>query len=169
MTNNLTKNNNTQRPQDRRKHVRFPVAHNLAQIVSVDIKTAQHQSSHNKSSATHQHAEAVIYDLSAGGVAILTPANIPLGSEFDIVISLPSLKTKPIKCRVVHNSPRYDLNKIGIEFTHISSDDKAHINAIAEDYLNCEIKLTLGVKDVCFRQCRYYTLCAKDAKIHNHK
>ena len=151
--------------QERRRHPRFPVAHNLAQVVSLAVKSAK-DPSHQKTINT---AGAVISDISAGGLALLTPTELPVGTEFEIVISLPSLKTKPIKCRVVRNTSKYDLNKIGIEFTDISPDDKTHINRIAEDYINCEVKLDLGVKDVCFKECHYYRLCAKDVKIHNNK
>ncbi|MDI6757195.1 MAG: PilZ domain-containing protein [Endomicrobiia bacterium] len=140
---------------DRRKFTRFPVAHNLANVISMDIKTS--------SGLTHD--EAVIADISAGGLALLTVSDFKTGREFDIALELPSLKTRAIKCRIARVDKKPDINNVGIEFLHICSEDRNHINAIARDYTDCEMKLALGVTDVCFKKCHYYHLCGKNVKI----
>lgn len=140
---------------DRRRHIRFPVAHDLANVISMDVKTG----------GGIVHDEAVISDLSAGGLALLTPVDFKAGGEFEIALELPSLKTRSIKCRCVRVEKKTDINRVGIAFTHIKSEDRNHISAIARDYNDCETKLALGVTDVCFKRCHYYNLCGKNVKI----
>lgn len=141
--------------KERRQHIRFPVAHNVGQVVTLDIKT-------NKD---FRHDEAVIIDLSAGGVAILTAADIPVGAEFKLSFQLPSLHIKSIKCIAVRVEKKTDINKVGIKFIEISPKDRKHLNKIAQDYSDCETKLFLGLTDVCFKKCHYFPLCDKDVKI----
>lgn len=142
--------------KERRQYIRFPVAHDMATVISIDIKTSQ---------GNIRHDEAVICDLSAGGIALLTSADFKVGSIFELVLQLSDLRTKPIKCEVVRCENRPEINKVAMRFLKICEEDKKHINKIAQDYSDCETKLALGVRDVCLKTCHYYKLCNKDVKI----
>ncbi len=141
--------------KERRQHARFPLAHDMGELVSIDFVTPSGK----------YHDEAVIIDLSAGGLGMLTAAELSLGAEFDLSIKLPSLKSSAIKCEVVWVLEKQDINKVGIKFKKINKNDMEHLNKIAQDHTDCETKLLLGVKDVCFKKCHYFALCKKNAKV----
>ncbi len=141
--------------KERRRHIRFPLAHDVGRIVTLDIKTQN----------SFRHDEAVIIDISSGGIALLTSADLKIGTEFKMSIQLPSINIDSIECIVVRVENKPDINKVGIRFLKISNKDREHLNKIAQDYSDCETKLLLGLSDVCFKKCHYYTVCNKDAKV----
>jgi c-di-GMP-binding flagellar brake protein YcgR len=108
----------------------------------------------------------ILVDLSAGGMAILTFTSIPVGTDVNLSVEIPGLKTQPIKGKVVWALAKGEMWRIGIVFSSIEPGDFRHINRMAFDCYDCETKLALGVADVCVEKCSYYPLCSKAPKVN---
>jgi hypothetical protein len=107
----------------------------------------------------------VILDLSADGVSMISYAHIPAGTEICMTIDIPTLKTKPMKGKVVWSMPKGDMWRMGIYIDTMDTLDAKHVNRMAIDFNDCENKIALGVPDVCFEKCSYYQICEKPQKI----
>lgn len=140
--------------QDRRKHKRFPVLENIAKSIELFIP--------EKSS---YGLPAILLDLSRSGVGLLTFTPIKVGTILNIDIDLIELHIHNLKGKVVWMKNIQQTYRIGVKFLEIEEKIAKKIDKIAQDYTDCEIKLSLGVKDVCFKKCNYYTLCNKKYKL----
>lgn len=70
-----------------------------------------------------------------------------------------------IKGQVVRVEQKGESYLAGIHFTHIQPDDRTKLNQMALDYADCELKLSFGLKDVCFLKCGFLSLCEKPYKL----
>lgn len=137
---------------EKRKHNRLPILHEMDEPIQIAID--------NKKSVP-----GVLVDLSAGGMSILAFASIPTGTEVNLSINVPGLKTDPLDGRVVWSIEKGEMWRTGIVFTKINPLDMRHINRLAFDSADCETKFKLGVTDICVEKCSYHPLCDKPVKI----
>lgn len=107
----------------------------------------------------------VILDLSADGVSMMTYAHIPVGTEICLSIDIPGLKTSPMNGKVVWALPKGDMWRMGLYISSINTLDAKQINRMAIDFTDCENRIALGAKDVCFLKCSYFKICNKPQKI----
>ena len=136
--------------QERRKFKRYPVIHEMDRPIQLTLEK--------------DVLPAVLVDLSAGGMALLTYASIPIGKEINIIIDFPGFKSHTLNGQVVWSLPKGEMFRVGIAFNKLDPVDFRHINRMAFDFTDCQTKLTLGVTDVCFKKCSYYSLCQKEVK-----
>jgi Tfp pilus assembly protein PilZ len=137
--------------QEKRRHNRLPVLHEMDEPIQIAL--------------SNKDVPGILVDLSAGGMAILTFTSVPVGTEVNLSVEIPGLKTQPITGKVVWSLAKGEMWRIGIVFTKIEPADFRHINRMAFDCYDCETKLSLGVTDVCVEKCAYMNLCAKPSKI----
>lgn len=137
---------------EKRRHNRLPVLHEIDEPISIMLD--------NKA------VPGILVDLSAGGMALLSFTQIPVGTEINLSIDIPGLKTQPLGGKVIWALSKGEMWRIGIVFTKIDPLDFRHINRVAFDSTDCDTKLTLGVTDICFEKCSYYPLCEKSIKLH---
>ncbi len=140
--------------QDKRRHSRLPVLHEMDEPIHIAFN--------------NEHVPGILVDLSGGGMALLTFASAPVGTAISLIIDVPGLKTKPLLGKVVWTLSKGDMWRIGIVFTAIDPIDFRHINRLAFDCTDCDTKLALGVTDICFEKCSYFTLCSKSVKLKVH-
>jgi len=141
---------------EKRKYLRLPIMHQIGEPIDMVING--------------KISQGVIIDLSAGGMLILGYANIMVDSEIKITIDIRSLKTKTITGKAIWTKAEANnMYKTGIEFTEIESVDFIHINRMASDSKDCDIKIASGVKKVCFRKCAFYGICDKQQKVNFRK
>lgn len=138
---------------ERRKYVRFPVMKDIAQPIDLFFESSP------------EPVPAVLLDLSAGGCGLLTFVPIEVGTNIQAKINLPGLKIENVKGKVIWTITKGTSWRLGIAFTEISKADFDKIKEISDDYKDCETKLSLGVTDVCFKECKYMPLCTKPIKI----
>ena len=137
---------------NRRKYSRLPVIKNVAKELFV--------------STDKGFFKGLIINLSAGGLLLLMYADLPLGSQVCLLFDYPPLETEPIFGEVIRSvKTKAFVREIAIKFTTINPTDSNTINRIAIDYTDCENKITLGVLDVCRKECSYYNFCEKKLKI----
>lgn len=155
--------------EERRKHIRFPIMHNVGEPVELKVLLNHKQIS----------LAGFIMDLSAGGMRMLMLGNrfqgIPVGTHFLLDLKLPNFISHHVEGKIVRiaKGKKRDSGKIpsleewflGLMFTKIKSSDADKINRMAEDWHICETKILLKLPDICFRECSYWNLCAKPIKI----
>jgi len=137
--------------KERRKHRRFNTIKQIGEPVKISLPDGE--------------VSGAIMDLSVGGMALLTYADIPVGTVLNFAVDIPGLKTQPMAGKVVRNEVKGNLRLIAIEITNISEKDIASVSKMAGEFSDCENKIALGVSDVCFTACAYYPLCEKPQKI----
>ena len=137
--------------QEKRKHNRLPVLHEMDEPIHIAMG--------------NKDVPGILVDLSASGMALLTFASVPVGTEIELSIDVPGLKTQPLNGKVVWTLAKGEMWRIGISFVKIDPTDFKLINRIAFDCADCDTKLALGVSDVCFDKCSYWPLCEKPNKI----
>jgi hypothetical protein len=108
---------------------------------------------------------AVLTNLSAGGMALVVFAHVSGDAKLKILLDVHGLENLELQGRVAWTEVKGDTTAIGVRFDHLSHDTVHRITKMAEDFQDCELKISFGLKDVCFRQCAYWTLCGKPVKL----
>ena len=141
--------------KEKREYLRLPIIHQIGEPIDmmVDGKLSQ----------------GVILDLSAGGMMVLGYANIIVNSEIRIIIDIKDLKTKSITGKAIWTKAEANMYKTGIKFVEIDPVDFIHINRMGVDSSECDSKIAMGIKDVCFLKCNFYGSCDKVQKIKYKK
>ena len=142
---------------ERRKHVRLPILHGILEPVELEFYAKD-------ASGKAVPQPAILADLSAGGMRLITFMEPPRAKELNIMLKLSGVKAMPVTGRIswVKNKGGVFMN--GISFTAISPDDKKRINEMAEDYSDCDTRHALKLPEVCVETCRASGLCNKPQK-----
>ena len=140
---------------DRRMHFRFPTI----TIVKEVVIFVTHPRTRNK-----VILPAIMYNLSAGGIAIVTFEKVPLGSLITLNLNLDSINLKNVTGKVVRLEGRNVTFLIAIDFINLTRELKSKITKIASDADMCETRIMLGEKHVCKLKCSYYPLCTNPIK-----
>jgi len=143
--------------EERRKYKRFPVLRELAEPVDIQLTPSPIESK--------QPIPGVISNLSAGGMALITFVPIPIDAILSITLDIPDLEKAKIEGKVVRREGAGGSYLHGIMFTKIPEKTVHKLHQMGIDYEDCEIKLSLGVTDVCDKSCSYWHLCAKPVKL----
>jgi hypothetical protein len=114
-----------------------------------------------------QPVPAVLFDLSAGGMCLLSFVPVDLGSRIMTQIILPGLNMKLIEGKVMWTLEKGRSYRLGITFTKIDKSDVDTLAAIADDFVRCDAKIAAGDNSVCVDNCRYFALCEKPQKKHS--
>ena len=158
--------------KERRKHRRIAVMHDLAKTIDLLIeleewekhglhdKIKQHEH-HN----THVKMPAVLLNLCASGLGLITFAALPIGTKICLNFDLVGLKMHDIEGKIMWSIDKGDTHRMGVEFMKINDHSRNKLTLMAQDDEDCSIKLELGVTDVCSKKCHYYLLCTKDARL----
>jgi len=136
---------------EKRRHNRLPVLHEIDEPIQMSLD--------------NQSVPGILIDLSAGGMALLSFTSIPVGTNINVSLDIPGIKTQPLEGKAVWALAKGEMWRIGIVFTKIDPTDFRHINRVAFDATDCDTKLSLGVTDICFEKCSYYPLCDKNIKL----
>ncbi len=157
--------------QERRSHVRFPVIHNVGEPIELNVSLGGKMIC----------IPGYILNLSAGGVGIMTlgkeTKELSEGMTFDLDLNLPHLETHNVagtiiriqkgeKAELHHSDDEWFLS---LRFTKIKPAFSQNINRMAEDWSICETKIQMNLPDVCFRECHYWNICEKPAKLKEEK
>jgi hypothetical protein len=142
---------------DRRKHQRFPVIKDLAEPVDLMLLDEP-----------KRELPAVLTNLSAGGMSLMVFAHVSGDTRLKIVLNMPGLEGTELQGHVTWTAMKGETTTLGVAFGHISPEAAKRINHMAEAYQDCELKISFGLKDVCFKECSYWPLCHKPVKLKHH-
>jgi hypothetical protein len=139
---------------DKRKHKRFPVLRDMAEPVELYLMDDP-----------ARDVPAVLTNLSQGGMSMVIFAPVHGDAKLKIVLNLPGLEGAELEGHVTWTEAKGDTTAVGVRFDHLSRESTQRINRMAEDFQDCELKLSFGVRDVCFKECGYWPLCSKPVKL----
>lgn len=143
--------------KERRQHVRLPMLHGILEPVEIEFYTTD---THGKSVPQ----PAILSDLSAGGMRLITFMAPPHTKELNIILKLDGAKEMPVTGKISWVKDKGGVFMNGISFSHITHDDRKHINEMAEDYSDCDTRTALKLPEVCVETCRANGLCNKPQK-----
>lgn len=150
---------------ERRKHARFPIVGNLIEPITLRYaapKAAKVEKKIATSDALTQ--PAILTNLSAGGMQLITFLAPPHAKRLDMILNLPGLDHMPVTGRVVRVHEKGETFVVGIQFLKIQRRHQKRINEMAVDNLDCETRLSLALPEACVRACRFNSLCHKAQK-----
>ncbi|MBI4656187.1 MAG: PilZ domain-containing protein [Elusimicrobia bacterium] len=142
--------------KERRQHVRLPILHGILEPVEIEFST-------EKDGRTIPQP-AILSDLSAGGMRLITFLEPPHTKELNIVLKLAGLKEIPIQGKISWVKEKGGVFMNGISFTSISHDDRKRINDMAGDYADCDTRIALKLPESCVETCKAHWLCNKPQK-----
>src|SRR5581483_2308332 len=135
------KSNGQHQKQERRKHPRFPVVEGLIEPINLQIAQPDSKAAQAKSQP------AILTNLSAGGMSLLTFIEPPHAKVFDMEFGLPGLDHVPVEGKVVRVHAKGQTFNVGIQFTKISKKHQQQINNMAGDHLDCETRISLSLPE----------------------
>ena len=107
---------------------------------------------------------AIMYNLSIGGIAIVTFDRVPVGAKITLNLELAGINLKDVKGRVTRVEGKKMTFLIAISFNKLNKELKKTIAKVASDADLCETKILLGEKHACTFKCNYYDLCTNVMK-----
>lgn len=142
--------------KERRQHVRLPIMHGILEPVIVEFSLIKE----NKTIPQ----PAILSDLSAGGMRLITFMEPPHSNELNIVLKLSGFGDMPIKGTISWVKEKGGVFMNGITFLTISVENKKKINEMAEEYADCDTRMALKLPEVCVESCKAHYLCNKPQK-----
>ncbi|MBP5287080.1 MAG: PilZ domain-containing protein [Elusimicrobiales bacterium] len=144
--------------KERRAHVRLPMLNGILEPVEIEFFAEE-------ADGKTVPQPAILADLSAGGMRLITFALPPKSKELNIVLQLAGMKNGfPVTGRIAWVKEKSGVYMTGIAFTQISDHDKKVINEMAEDFADCDTRFQLKLPDVCSETCKASGLCNKPQK-----
>ncbi len=141
---------------ERRRHPRVPVISNIVEPIDLmftDEKTGQ------------QHeAAAVLADLSASGMRIVSFLKAPVAGSLRIKMELPFVGKFEVEARTAWVRQKGPVYTIGIEFMKISPAVVQKITTLANDFVDCNTRILLKLPEVCVPNCKCNAICNKIQK-----
>jgi hypothetical protein len=139
---------------DRRQHYRFPVCEGMIEPITVKFDEMKSKGAQ----------PAILTNLSAGGMSLLMFLAPPSAKRFDMVLTLPGLSEIPVEGKVVRVNQKGETYSIGIAFTKITKKLQTRISSMAQDHIDCEMRIALKLPEVCVNSCSFHAMCGKTQK-----
>ena len=98
-------------------------------------------------------------------MSLLVFAHVTGDTHLKMVLNLPGLEGITLHGHVRWSTPKGETTLVGVQFNDLSHETIKRLNHMAEAYQDCELKISFGLKDVCFRGCLYWPLCHKPVKL----
>lgn len=144
--------------KERRQHVRLPILHGILEPVEIEFYT-------KAADGKPVPQPAILADLSAGGMRLITFMEPPHTKELNIVLKLSGMKKGvPLTGKISWIKDKGGVFMNGISFSKISLENRKMINEMAEDYSDCDTRHELKLPEVCVETCRANGLCNKPQK-----
>lgn len=160
------KHPNGKHSNERRAHRRLAVVSDLVEPIVLSYAPDPKEKKKSKD-AVPKHLRtqpAVLTDLSAGGLQLITFLAPPHAKSFKMTLTIPGLDNLPVIGRVVRVSKKGETYSVGIAFTKIAKKFQRQITRMAEDDGDCNTRLSLGLPESCVPTCTFHALCNKSQK-----
>ena len=148
---------------DRREHPRVPVVEGLVEPITLAY-APEKPAKGAKAKNAAEGEPAILTNLSAGGMSLITFVAPPHAHVIVMELSLLGLDRVPIEAKVVRVHTKGETYNVGLKFTKISKKDQRRIHDMATDHLDCETRISLGLPEACVPTCRFNGLCQKPQK-----
>lgn len=149
---------------ERRRHHRFAVVSGLVEPIVLRYAMPKGSKSAEGVPFHLQTQPAILTNLSAGGMSLVTFLAPPHTKIFKMTLTIPGLNKLPIEGRVVRVVKKGETFSVGIEFVRIADKYRKKINRMAEDDKDCQTRLSLGLPEACVPTCSFHLMCSKVQK-----
>ena len=140
---------------EKRRHRRMPVISNLIEPVNLFYKT---------SDGKETSLVAILADLSASGMRMISFLGAPMAKTFSISLQLPGMPKMEINARMAWVKQKENVYTVGIEFLNMKPEYAAAISAMADDFNDCDTRILLRLPEVCVGTCKACRICNKIQK-----
>lgn len=140
---------------EKRRHPRMSVISNLIEPVNLHYKTQD---------GKETSLVAILADLSASGMQMISFLGAPLAEKFAISLQLPNTGKIEVEARLAWVKQRENVYTMGIEFIRISEKDAKVISEMADDFNDCDTRILLKLPEVCVETCKCWKICNKIQK-----
>lgn len=107
-----------------------------------------------------------LIDLSAGGMSLLIPQIIPLGTKLRLKLVFPDQTKLECDAEVRHMLPRDRSFLHGLQFDGLAADVSERIGKMSADYIDCEQRILNNHLSPCIGdKCAFFTMCSKQERI----
>ncbi|MFA6091689.1 MAG: PilZ domain-containing protein [Elusimicrobiota bacterium] len=156
---------NGKQSSERRKHRRFTVVHDLIEPIVLRYSEPKGEKAQGDIVPKHLRTQpAILTDLSAGGMSLITFLAPPHTKIFKMTLTVPGLDHLPIEGKVVRVDKKGETYSVGIQFTKVAQKYQSQINRMAEDDADCQTRIELGLPDACEPHCMFHRMCSKSQK-----
>lgn len=156
---------NGKHASERRRHRRFAVVHDLIEPIVLRYAPAGKGKSKDADIPKHLRTQpAILTNLSAGGMQLVTFLAPPHAKTFKMTLTIPGLDHLPIEGRVVRVIKKGETFSVGIEFVKIAQKYQKKITRMADDDTDCQTRISLGLPEACVPSCSFHPLCSKPQK-----
>jgi hypothetical protein len=154
---------NGKHSNERRRHRRFTIVHDL--VEPIVLRYAEPKGGKGEGVPKHLRTQpAILTNLSAGGMQLLTFLAPPHTKVFKMTLTIPGLDHLPIEGKVVRVSKKGEIFNVGIQFTKIAQKYQNKINRMADDDADCQTRISLGLPEACVPVCGFHPMCSKTQK-----
>ena len=157
---------NGKHKSDRRRHPRLALVEDIIEPIVlryVPEKPPGKKSPDNV--AKHlQTQPAILINISAGGMSLITFLAPPHAKTFKMTLTVPGLDHLPIVGKVVRVDKKGGTFSVGIAFTKIAKKYQRQIERMAEDDKDCALRVALSLPEACVPGCHFHLLCTKPQK-----
>ena len=140
---------------ERRRHPRMPVISNLIEPVNLHYKTEE---------GKEVSLVAILADLSASGMRMISFLGAPLADHFSISLQLHGTEKMEVEARLASVKERENVYPIGIEFTKMAAKHAKLISEMADDFNDCDTRILLKLPEPCVANCKCHKICNKIQK-----
>ena len=152
---------------ERRRHARFTVMGKMMEPITLRYalpKLPKGEKARKVTTPEQMTQPAIMTNLSAGGMQLITFLAPPHAKKLDMMLNLPGLFHMPVVGRVVRVLEKGETFVVGIQFVKISTKHQKHIDRMAVDNLDCDTRVSLRLPEACVRDCTFHSLCHKAQK-----
>ncbi len=107
---------------------------------------------------------AILADLSASGMRMISFLGAPLADKFSISLQLPGTGKMDVDAKLAWVKQRENVYTIGIEFIKMADKDAKVISEMADDFNDCDTRILLKLPEVCVAGCKCNKICNKIQK-----
>ncbi len=133
----------------------MPVISNLIEPINLFYKTQD---------GKETSLVAILADLSASGMRMISFLGAPMAEKFSISLQLPGMQKMEISARMAWVKQKENVYTVGIEFTNIKPEYAAVISAMADDFNDCDTRILLRLPEACVANCKAHRICNKIQK-----
>ncbi len=133
----------------------MPVISNLIEPVNLRYKTED---------GKETSLVAILADLSASGMRMISFLGAPLADRFSISLQLPGTGKMEVEAKLAWVKQRENVYTIGIEFIKMEDKDVKLISEMADDFNDCDTRILLKLPEVCVANCKCHKICNKIQK-----
>ena len=138
---------------ERRRHPRVPVINNIVEPIDL-VYT-------DEATGVQTAVAAVLADLSLSGMRLVSFLKAPVAGNMEISMELPHIGKFAVKAKTTWVRQKGPVYTMGVEFTEIHGAAASKIQAMAEDFSDCDTRILLKLPEVCVANCRAHSLCNK--------